>query len=381
MNLYMSLRIISFLFIAILSFGHSLSAECIDCPPIKLGATLPLSGKLAFVGNQERDAFLLAVEELNNRGGIKGRKIELIVEDNQGEAKTAVTGVSKLLNIDKVDVVLSMFTHITQAINDLVAKKQKVLIYASSNNSIAQGNPLFFKDHINHRDIGERTAIAIKEAGHKKISLLRETSDACIEISEAIEAGVKQYNIDVASVVEYLPGDVDFRTILLKLKASSPDAIAACTWRDVHLIMKQMSDIGMINVPTFHYLAPFLAEADTVEMLALYEKNGLVSTWYGFVETSRDPIQLEFMKDFKARYGYLPRADAGFAYDDIRILAKALNTCVSENAVDQNCLTKALLQTEHVGVSGKLKFNRSGLSLRETLLMKVENGQWKELSR
>lgn len=372
---------ICLLLASIIFVSRTAFAECEKCSPIKLGATLPLSGKLAFLGTQERDAFLMAVQDINKEGGVSGRKIEIIVEDNQGEAKSAVTGVNKLLNVDNVDVILSAFTHITQAIKDLVARKEKLLIYASSNNSIAESNTRFFKDYISAEESGAIIARAVGLSGRKKAYLLRELSDACIDFHRSFRSVAKENGISIVGTEEYNPGELDFRTILLKLKSSNPDSIVCCTWRDAHIIMKQMDEMGMLDIPTFHIVAPFLPEADTPAVRALYEKNDAISTWYGFVETSRDPIQLEFMKDFKARYGYLPRADAGFAYDDIRILAKALNTCVSENAVDQNCLTKALLQTEHVGVSGKLKFNRSGLSLRETLLMKVENGQWKELSR
>lgn len=70
----------------------------------------------------ERDGLLLGVEEINARGGINGRRLELLAEDNLGDSKTALTSVNKLLTVDQVDVVFSAFTHITQAIKGLMAR-------------------------------------------------------------------------------------------------------------------------------------------------------------------------------------------------------------------------------------------------------------------
>ena len=67
----------------------------------------------------------MVADEINNNGGINGKKLEIIAEDNQGDAKIAVTNTSKLLNIDNVDIVLTGFTHITNAIKSLVAEKIK----------------------------------------------------------------------------------------------------------------------------------------------------------------------------------------------------------------------------------------------------------------
>jgi len=81
-----------------------------------------LTGRYAFIGEVERDGLLLGVEEINARGGINGRRLELLAEDNLGDSKTALTSVNKLLTVDQVDVVFSAFMHITQAIKGLMAR-------------------------------------------------------------------------------------------------------------------------------------------------------------------------------------------------------------------------------------------------------------------
>ena len=135
----------------LLSCVSNLSAEP-PAQPIKIGAAL--SGGLAFVGEAERRGLQLGVEELNARGGVNGRPLELIVEDNLGEAKSAVSGVMKLLHTDKVDLVFSAFTHITQAVSSTVSKQKKLLLYASSLRTFAEENPFVFRDYYDAYDAG-----------------------------------------------------------------------------------------------------------------------------------------------------------------------------------------------------------------------------------
>ena len=80
-----------------------------DNNPIKIGASEALTGKFASLGEPRVNAMRMVADEINNNGGINGKKLEIIAEDNQGDAKIAVTNTSKLLNIDNVDIVLTGF--------------------------------------------------------------------------------------------------------------------------------------------------------------------------------------------------------------------------------------------------------------------------------
>ena len=112
----------------------------------------------------------MAADEINNSGGINGKKLEIVIEDNQGEAKIAATNASKLLNIDNVDIVVTGFTHITNAVKSLVADKNKVMIYASTVRDIAEGNKLFFRDYWDAIDSAKALARVIGNDGYKKIA-------------------------------------------------------------------------------------------------------------------------------------------------------------------------------------------------------------------
>jgi branched-chain amino acid transport system substrate-binding protein len=364
------------LFCAFVAIGALSAAE--EKAPIKLGATLALSGKLAYMGQRELEGMQLAVEELNQAGGIGGRPLVLLAEDNQGEAKVAVAGVSKLLAIDKVDILFSAFTHITQAIREIVQKSGKVMIYESALRTVAEEHPLFFRDYYDARDSGEAIAIGIKRHGFEKVSFIAEINDSCIEFERGFRTQAVKLKINVVRQETYNAGETDFRPLLLRLKSSAPEALVTCTWRDTPLLMKNLKDLGMLTIPSYQFVGHNPPEADTTEMRRLYEENKTVSSWYGFIEGAPNPSQSVFIKKFGERFGHPPRPDSAFTYDDVKVLALALAPCITINTVDQTCLARHLLATNHPGIAGFLRFDKQRVSSRPVYLLQVRNGRWVE---
>jgi len=199
--------------------------------PVKIGASEALTGKFASLGEPRAKAMRMAVDEINNNGGINGKKLELVIEDNQGEAKVAATNASKLLNIDNVDVVVTGFTHITNAIKSLAAEKNKIMFYASTVRDIAESSKLFFRDYWDAIDSGNALAKVIGNDGYKKVAFLSEISDQCNQIGQTIKEDGQKYGFEVIVTELYNATDLDLRTNLTKIKASKPEAIVACSYR------------------------------------------------------------------------------------------------------------------------------------------------------
>jgi branched-chain amino acid transport system substrate-binding protein len=345
--------------------------------PIKIGAILPLTGKYAYIGEAEKNGLNMAIEEINSKGGINGRRLVLVIEDNQGDAKQAVSGISKLLNIDNVDVIFSAFTHITNAIKDMIAQKGKIMIYAATVRNIAESNPLFFRDYYDAVDHGRVLAKLVKNSGYKNIAFLTEISDQCQELENAFKEEAARYGINIVTKESFNTTETDLKTPLLKIKESKAETIVCCTWRHEHILMKQLKEFEMINIQTFHWVAPFLPVSDTKEMRDLFEENKAISTWYGFAKGSLNEKQREFFIKYQRRYGIEPTADAVYAYDDIYALADALMKCDQENRIkDPNCISAKLKNVDYNGVAGRLTFSDLGVSNREVIVIKVESGEW-----
>jgi ABC-type branched-subunit amino acid transport system substrate-binding protein len=146
--------------------------------------------------------------------------------------------------------------------------------------------------------------------------------------------------------------------------------------------MRQIEELGLIKIATYHSFAPFLPVADTVEMRSLYEKNKAFTTWFAYAEKNtrldadNKNEQQKFREAFREKFGHEPRPDAAYVYDDIKLLAKAIRPCLSDSRVNQECLSAELLKTSHFGPSGKLTFDEFGNSNREVLIMTVKSGAW-----
>lgn len=343
--------------------------------PIKIGATLALSGNFAFIGEAEQGGLILAIEEINETGGVNGRPIELISEDNEGEAVNAVNGVQKLLKVDDVDVMFSFFSHITDAIVDLSIDDGTPLIYAASIDAPAKKSPLVFRDHNNAVAQGEMAVNLAKSGGYQRVGIMREKGSSCDAQNEGYQ-GIR--DLVVAEDV-FLPDEKDLRTSLLKMKDAKVEVIILCDWRHSDFVMRQMSELGMLDIRTIHFAAPFLPKGDTPEIRELYERNKALSTWYGFAEFAKEKQQQEFVEKYEERFGHKPIPDAGFSYDDMYVLADALRECSDSVNVDKECVAQELLQTDHVGVSGKLKFDSDGINDRDALAIEVVDGVWREV--
>jgi branched-chain amino acid transport system substrate-binding protein len=345
---------------------------------IKIGASLALSGNLAFIGIAQQRGFELAKDEINNSGGIKGKSLEILNEDNAGDAKTALSGVNKLLLVDNADIIFSSFTHITQAIKSEVQNANKILLYQSTVGSIAEESPLFFRDYADAKSGGETMGKVTGSKGYKNIAILSEIGDACNDVISGLKTSLPQ-DTKILTEETFSRGESDFKPLLLKIKTKKPDALALCTWRDSSLIMPQLKNLGMLKIPTIQYLAPFLPISDTPELRKLFEENKTLSIWIGFIESDLNNVQTKFAETYKNKFNEMPRLEALLAYDEVMILKKAIEDCdASENELNPTCIASKLNGNKFSGVSGDFSFNDKGVSIREDLLIEVKNGKWVE---
>lgn len=153
-------------------------------------------------------------------------------------------------------------------------------------------------------------------------------------------------------------------------------AIFTCTWRKSDVFIKNLKELGMIDIKTFQTVAPFLPSADTLDMRRLYEENGSISTWYGFSEGSLNDDQKDFSNQFEEKYGSKPSSDSAFAYDDMILISKNIEKCFSDDRLDNKCFSSNMIKSSQDGVSGKLSFNENGVSQRDGILIRIENGEW-----
>lgn len=365
------LRTITFLFIAA---ALSVNCVCAENREVTIGASIPLSGKLAATGDHQQKAISLALEEINS-GPVR---LRVIFDDNGGEPAKAASGVTKLISVDKVDVVFSVFSHIVLAVRDIVKRSGRIFLYMAGTSKPLQDSSRVFKDWSEASDQALVLARAVQLGNHRTVAVLSEANEICEDVMATFAAEASARNYTILAVEHYNSGETDFRSLLLRVAAQKPQALVLCDFRDAGVIMRQYNELRLMNIPTIHAFAPFVPESDTPEVRALYEKNHARSAWIDFVEGSLSPKQKAFAEKFHTRYGIEPRLEAVFMYDDMFFLEKAVATCF-KSGLDQECLAKNLQTMTYDGVGGPLQFGDSRRSHRKTTLIEVKDGRWQDV--
>lgn len=195
--------------------------------PIRIGVMVPLTGDAAVYGEGGRNTYQLAVDEINSTGGINGRNIELIVEDSKCTATAAANAAQKLINVDRVQVVLGGFCSSESLAAVPIAAAAKVTLFSpgSSNPSLTGISPYFFRDYPSDASQSKVLAqVAYNDKGYKTVAFIQEKTDYADGIYKAFSDEFTKLGGTVTN--ESFPtGNTDFRAILSKVKTAKPDAV------------------------------------------------------------------------------------------------------------------------------------------------------------
>ncbi|HNS57309.1 MAG TPA: ABC transporter substrate-binding protein, partial [Smithellaceae bacterium] len=196
-------------------------------PPIKIGALFSVSGPASFLGEPERNTAKMMVDEINKAGGIKGRKLELIVIDTQGDATKAVQGANKLIKNDKVVAIIGpSITGDTMAVIPVVERAQIPLISCAAGVKITEPVKRWvFKTAQNDALAVLRIFDYMKKQKISRIAILTVSDGFGSSGREQLVAKAKSFGIQIVSNETYGPKDTDMTAQLTKIRASNAQAI------------------------------------------------------------------------------------------------------------------------------------------------------------
>ena len=186
-----SLQIYLFFIISLLLFVSSSSAnpnssasQASSPQKIQIAASLALTGPLAHVGLGHLRGLQLGIDEINATGGIKGRKINLIVEDNFADPKTAISHFNRFASMspesERPVLLLTHFSHIVDSVASIAHKAQIPLLYSASTLKPLSIGPLIYQDYCVSEDGGALIAEHFNSHGFKRVGLLTENTASCL---------------------------------------------------------------------------------------------------------------------------------------------------------------------------------------------------------
>src|SRR6516162_3424079 len=210
---------------------------------IKIGVTQPLTGAFAASGNYVVQGAKLAEEDINKAGGVLGKKIELIVEDNKSNPTEAVATAEKLIQKDKVPVLMGAWSStLTLAVMPKLAEYEvPMLVETSSSGKITtSGNPWIFRISPTSEMEAKAFAPLVKTMGIKKADMLYTNNDFGIGAANEFGAMLRASGVEIGARETMDPKAVDFSAQLAKIKASGGDTLFVTTAvEQITLILKQ----------------------------------------------------------------------------------------------------------------------------------------------
>jgi len=324
---------------------------------IKIGGISALSGVGASVGENERRGAVLAVEEVNMRGGINGRKIELVSEDlSIDKINKAVSVVEKLINVDKVVAIVgAQWDETTFPILSIAEKAEVPMVGADNSDQLEKDKdyPYFFSTWYDNR-VGVREILRYSSSHNiKRISIIKFLSAGFWEFTaRTMTNEAQKYDVKVVSESDLgNPTALDFRTELLKSNQYNPDAIFIVT-NDFNQcsFLKQKSELG-INIIALGTESS--ADGTLIVNCSELMKDRVWSAPKGGKKYS------EFESKFIARFGQKPNSpSAATAYDAVMAIASALQKTSGRGGEE---LRNAIQATDIEGISvDKIVFNQKG---------------------
>src|SRR6266704_3483265 len=217
--------------------------------PIRIGASLSLTGTYAKLGNYQHEGYKLCQKDLNARGGLLGRKVELVVYDDQSLPQTGVRLYEKLITEDKVDVVMGPYSSpVTEAAANVTEKYRKVMVspLAGTSSIFRKGRKYIFMVISPAEVYLEGLVDIAAKRGLKTVAVINEDT----LFSKAAAAGAvdlaKKKGVQVVFQEAYPKGNTDFSGLLTKLRATNADVIAAATYfDDAVALTRQMRELNV----------------------------------------------------------------------------------------------------------------------------------------
>jgi len=349
-------------------------------PPIRIGFASAMSGPAAITGEGVRWGATLAVEEINAKGGVMGRKLEAFFADNKAQPGEAVSAVRKLVDVDQVDIIIGQ-THSGACLGAMPVVKElgvPMVIEACSHPQIRAlsgkgGNEWTFRVALDDEIMAYTFARYMARQGVKSSSILAMNNDFGRGAANAYDAAFKKANVKLLSTEFFDPGQPDYRPVLTRLKRANPETILAVILAsDGAPFMRQFRELGLTQRV---FSRGSLGSAEFLYQVRDNPKigDGVIEASYWI--TGLDP---EWDKKWTERYKVPPRIHGSLAAITLKwAVMPALEIALKKHGkADRQTIRTAL---EEVDVKdsplGPIKFDANHQAWINMILIEIRDGQ------
>lgn len=342
------------------------AAPAVAGEPLKIGASISTTGTYSKPGRYLQEGYLLWEKEVNERGGLLGRPVKMIIYDDKSEPATAVKLYEKLITDDKVDMVIGPYSSPITNAASVVSEKHKMVMFASmaATTSIWERGFKYLFMNISPAEVYLEGVLDIAaEKGLKTVAIINEDT----LFSKAAAAGsakiAQQKGLKVVFRDAYPKGTPDFSALLAKVKAVNPDVLLAGTYfDDAVAIARQMRELDvnpkMYGVTVGGDLPEFY---DLLKTTAEYVYGS--TQWES---TLPYPGVKEFVEAYKKMWGHEPQYHGAAGYNGGLLVEKAIREAGS---LDSDKLRNALLKMKTITMFGDYEVDERGFQIGHKMVL------------
>ncbi len=334
--------------------------------PLKIGASLSLTGTYAKPGTYQKEGYEICADELNAKGGLLGRKVEFVMYDDQSSTQTAQRLYEKLITEDKVEAVMGPYSSaITESVAGISEKYKKVMVspLAATTSIFRQGRKYIFMVISPAEFYLEGLVDMGAKRGLKTIAIVNEDTLFPKATVVGTEELAKKRGLQVILREAYPKGNTDFSALLVKIKAVNPDIIAAATYfDDAVAITRQMKELN-VSPKMFGVTVG----GDIPEFYTLLKQNAE----YVYGSTQWDevlpyPGQKEFLSAYQKKFKHEPSYHAAAGYAGCLIYAEGVKRAKS---LDADLVRAELLKLKIRTAFGDYAVDHDGFQTAHKMVM------------
>lgn len=360
-----------------------LSSGAMAANPIRIGALFSVTGPASFLGEPEKNTLELLVKEFNDKGGIKGSKVELVVYDTQGDATKAVQLANKLIKNDKVLAIIGpSTTGETMAIIPIVEKEQIPLVSCAAGVKITDPvKKWVFKTPANDHVAAEKILNYMTKMKQMNIALLTVSDSFGASGREQLKALAAKKGFTVVADEVYSPKDTDMTAQLTKIRGVKADAIICWgTNPGPAVVTRNVKQLG-IKIPL--YMSHGVASKKYIELAGPEAAEGVMlpaGKLAVYDKLKKNDPQLKVLKDYdqsyRKAYGVEASTFGGYAFDSFQLIVAAVKKAGATTEGIRSGIEK---QNRLVGVSGIFSMSdkdHNGLDLSAFEMVRISKGDW-----
>lgn len=343
-----------------------------DTSDISLGHYAAMTGNIAHFGQDTDKAIRLALDEINQRGGVKGRKLKVVTLDDRGDSAEAANAVSRLIDVEKVVAVLGEVASSLSLAGGRVAQRRQIPMVSpsSTNPKVTEvGDYIFrvcfldpFQGHV-------MAKFARENLKFSRVAIIKDVrNDYSIGLAEAFKKSFTAQGGTILAEQSYSAGDTDFSAQVTAVRALNPEALfVPGYYAEVGAIAKTAQRLGL-KVP--------LMGGDGWDAPDLYKIGGdaLEGSYFSnhFAPDVATPKARKFVADFTKKYGQPPTGLGALGYDALLVLAEAMSKApnLTPKAI-RDALTKI---KDFEGVTGVITIDEGRNAKKSAVVLKIAGG-------